>query len=115
MSDFTVSIERGSERRRIILSVLIEHRFKDLQHLDEKKFEVSDSEIQSFIETMTPEERGWVSRKYQDAYVRNANAALARLRPPVQPTYGRSASGILENLKHNEIGLDVRPIDPSKQ
>ncbi|HXM01759.1 MAG TPA: hypothetical protein VN939_04100 [Chthoniobacterales bacterium] len=105
-----VQIERGSGRRRIILAALIEHRFKDQIGMDEKEFEIEDWEVEAFISSgLSEEEKGWAYRKYHEAFHKNVGEAIARLHPPIQPKYGRAATGILDDLQPQEVSADLRP------
>jgi hypothetical protein len=115
MSDFTVDIERGTTRRKIILSVLIEKKVPGLIGIKEEDFKsVSDEEIEEFIASMTPEEKGWATRRYAEVFRRNTHASQLRLHPPKGITVGRAATGIVE-FDYNEVSSNVAPIDPSRK
>jgi hypothetical protein len=108
-----VNIERGTERRRIILSALCETVFPDLRGVDPKKFkEIEDWEVENVLNTITAEEKQWVGRKYFAAFRRNVDAALLRLHPPASVRVHRVATGILEKLQPHEIGNSAAPINP---
>jgi hypothetical protein len=64
MSDFIVQIERGSTRRKIILSALIGRRLPGLIGIPEKDFEVTDNEIEEFVNSgLSQEENGWAKKR----------------------------------------------------
>ena len=101
-----VSIEHTT-RRRIILAALTEHWPFDLIELSEEKKKISDLEVRWFVESMTADERQKAYRAFAGTFLRNANAALARLsaKDPVnypQPKVGRGGGTLLENLQPHE-------------
>jgi hypothetical protein len=115
MSDFSVTIERGATRRKIILSALIGRRLPGLIGIPEKDFEVSDAEIEDFVNSgLSAEENGWAKRRFHDVYLQNVNEALARLHPVKKQTVGRAATGIVE-FEYGEASQGTSPVDPSKK
>ena len=112
MSDFSITIERGATRRKIILSALIGRRLPGLIAIPEKDFEVSDAEIEDFVNSgLSAEENGWAKRAFTTCICRTSmNIGSSH---PVKETVGRAVTGIVE-FEYGEASQGTSPLTPPR-